>query len=217
MPALQYQMTHPSSKFIIFTWGCQMNEDDSEQIASLLAQMGYSQTCEASEADLAVLVTCSVRAKPEEKAKSKLGELAVLKRSRPEMIIGVCGCMAQRLGDSLRKHRPYIDFVVCTGAIENLPSIIHDIRQRRRFVSDLDLRDTQRRPPARTLRTGASIKSFVTVMHGCDNYCAYCIVPHVRGRERSRSICDIVDEVRHLADNPPRPERELLWRHPGQR
>lgn len=177
-----------------------MNEDDSEQIASILTQMGYAPADRASEADLALLVTCSVRAKPEEKAKSKLGELALLKKHRPDMIIGVCGCMAQRLGDSIRKHRPYLDFVLGTGAIPRLPQVLEEVRTTGRFVSDTDLRDADGVPPSRVQRTSASLKSFVTVMHGCDNYCAYCIVPYVRGRERSRPIEDIVEEVRHLAE-----------------
>lgn len=194
------KMTHVSPKFIIFTWGCQMNEDDSEQIAGILTQLGYSATDDASEADLAVLVTCSVRAKPEEKAKSKLGELALIKKKRPELMIGVCGCMAQRLGDSLRKHRPYVDFVLGTAAIPRLPQVIEEVKATGSFVSDLELRDAQRTPPPRVQRTGASLKSFITVMHGCDNYCAYCIVPFVRGRERSRSVEDVVAEVRQLAE-----------------
>lgn len=195
-------MTIPTPKYIIFTWGCQMNEDDSEQIAGLLMQMGYSSTVDPEEADVAILVTCSVREKPEQKAKSKLGELALLKRNNPRLIIGVCGCMAQRMGESLRKGRPYLDFVIGTGAISRLPDIICRVREKRRFEHDLEIPADASGPrpvPGRVERVGSALKSFVPVMYGCDNYCAYCVVPYVRGRERSRTIKEVVAEVRDLA------------------
>jgi len=191
-----FNVTTATPKFTIFTWGCQMNEDDSEQIANLLMQMGCSPTDRAEDADIAMLVTCSVRAKPEEKAKSKLGELRLLKLSRPDMIIGVCGCMAQRVGESIRKGRPFIDLVVGTGQIAQIPDLIRQVVGRRRFVSALDL---DREVPERVSRAGDAIKSFVPVTYGCDNYCAYCVVPYVRGRERSRPVAEIVAEVADLA------------------
>lgn len=197
-------MTQMSPKFIVFTWGCQMNEDDSLQISGLLMQMGYSPTTCPEEADIAILVTCSVRAKPEQKAKSKLGELALLKRQNPRLIIGVYGCMAQRMGLSIRKGRPYIDFVLGTAAVSRLPDVIGRVLETRRFSYDLDLPTdplAARPVPERAVRSRACLKSFVTVTYGCDNYCAYCIVPHVRGRERSRTLRDVVDEVRQLAQN----------------
>jgi len=196
--------TGQTGKFIIFTWGCQMNEDDSEQIAARLTQMGYRSTNNAQEADIAILVTCSVRAKPEEKAKSKLGELRILKASRPEMIIGVYGCMAQRKGDSLKRNRPYLDFVAGTACVERIPELIDQIKERRRYASALEMPIDpcgDRPIPNRVLRTESALRRFVTVMYGCDNFCSYCIVPHVRGRERSRPLQDIIDEVRALVDN----------------
>ncbi len=196
VPATMFPVTTATPKFIILTWGCQMNEDDAEQIANLLMQMGYSPTQRAEEADVAMLVTCSVRAKPEEKAKSKLGELRLLKMHRPEMIIGVCGCMAQRVGESIRKGRPYIDLVVGTGEIPRIPELICRVREERVFVAALEL---NYEVPRRISRAGEAIKSFVPVMYGCDNYCAYCVVPYVRGRERSRPVEDIVAEVTDLA------------------
>jgi len=195
-------VTTADRKFIIFTWGCQMNEDDAEQIASLLMQMGYSPTDNQEEADVAMLVTCSVRAKPEHKAKSKLGELALAKRSNPAMIIGVCGCMAQKEGELLRKHRPYLDMVIGTASIWRIPELICEVQRKRGFRSALGLPQSDSDPvtvPSRTLRQGHSIKSFVPVMYGCDNYCSYCVVPYVRGKERSRDIADVVSEVTELA------------------
>lgn len=195
-------MTAVDRKFIIFTWGCQMNEDDAEQIAGLLMQMGYSPTDTPQEADLAVLVTCSVRAKPEQKAKSKLGELRVIKESNPSMIIGVCGCMAQKEGEQLRKRRPYLDFVVGTANISRIPDIICEIERDRGFQSALYLpraKSDALTLPSRSKRHGVSLKSFVPVMYGCDNFCSYCVVPLVRGKERSREVDDIVFEVKQLA------------------
>ncbi len=195
-------MANTMPKYILFTWGCQMNEDDSEQIGEVLTQMGYGRTENAEEADLAILVTCSVRDKPEQKAKSKLGELALLKRGNPRLIIGVCGCMAQRMGESLRKGRPYLDFVVGTAAIPRLPDIIRRVQERRRFEHELEMPVDPLGPrpvPERVTRRGTGLKSFVTVTYGCDNYCTYCVVPYVRGRERSRIIHDVVEETRDLA------------------
>ena len=179
-----------------------MNEDDSEQIAGLLMQMGFSPTDDQREADIAMLLTCSVRSKPEEKAKSKLGELRMLKESKPGMIIGVCGCMAQKDGDALKKGRPYLDMVVGTACIQQIPDLIGQIDEKRRFVSALDLPRSACDPkvvPDRVRLTGRAIKSFVTVTYGCDNFCSYCVVPYVRGRERSRRLEDVVEEVRDLA------------------
>ena len=195
-------MTSCDRKFIIFTWGCQMNEDDSEQIAGLLIQMGCSPTDNPKEADIAMLVTCSVRDKPEQKAKSKLGELCLLKRSRPRMIVGVCGCMAQKEGEALRRGRPYLDLVVGTACIARIPDLIRQVDTKRRFVSALELPRGARdalAAPERVERASEAIKSFVPVMYGCDNFCSYCVVPYVRGRERSRPVEDIVNEVADLA------------------
>jgi tRNA-2-methylthio-N6-dimethylallyladenosine synthase len=197
-------MTTSSQKFIIFTWGCQMNEDDSEQIANLLMSMGYSPTQDEREADIAMLVTCSVREKPEEKAKSKLGILREIKANKPDMIIGVCGCMAQRVGEKLRKHRPYLDMVVGTGNIWQIPSLIHQVQTERKFRYALSLPELKIDPltlPPRIDRAGEALKSFVPVMYGCNNFCAYCVVPYVRGRERSRPVDDIVSEIEKLAAN----------------
>ncbi len=195
-------MTANDRKFIIFTWGCQMNEDDSDQIANLFTQMGYVRADFEDEADVAILVTCSVREKPEQKAKSKLGRLRVLKESNPEMIIGVCGCMAQKDGEALRKGRPYLDFVVGTANIFEIPEIVRQVEGERKLRTALSLPKYVSDPlilPGRAERTDEALKSFVPVMYGCDNFCSYCVVPHVRGRERSRPLNDVVNEITNLA------------------
>ncbi|MEN6356427.1 MAG: tRNA (N6-isopentenyl adenosine(37)-C2)-methylthiotransferase MiaB [Armatimonadota bacterium] len=197
-------MTVTDRKFIIFTWGCQMNEDDAEQIANLLMSMGYSPTQDEQEADIAMLVTCSVREKPEQKAKSKLGILREIKADKPDMIIGVCGCMAQREGEKLKKGRPYLDLVIGTANIWQIPSLIQEVQSNRKFKHALDLPETKADAltvPPRVDRAGQALKSFVPVMYGCNNFCAYCVVPYVRGRERSRHLADVVAEVERLTSN----------------
>ncbi|MGQ9455942.1 MAG: tRNA (N6-isopentenyl adenosine(37)-C2)-methylthiotransferase MiaB [Armatimonadota bacterium] len=191
-----HKLSVKNPKFTIITWGCQMNEDDSEQMASLLLQMGYTPTFLPEEADVVLLVTCSVRRKPEEKVKSKLGQLRKLKEERPHMIIGVCGCMAQRVGESIKKQFPFVDLLVGTSQVHRIPELIQKVQCTRGFVSALDL-DSEL--PQRAPHVGRPIKAFVPIMYGCSNFCAYCIVPYVRGRERSRSVEDILAEVRDLA------------------
>lgn len=188
-----------SPAFSVLTWGCQMNEDDSEQISSILMQMGYRPTDDLPKADIIMLNTCSVRAKPEQKAKSKLGELRELKSANPDLIIGVCGCMAQRKGEDIRKSAPYVDIVIGTAQIERIPEMICEITRTRNPLSALDLPRAvldEAIVPTRATRTSdVGLKTFVPVTYGCDNFCAYCIVPHVRGKERSRALSEIVDEV----------------------
>ena len=196
-----------NEKFIIYTWGCQMNEDDSLQLAVFLRNYGYEETFDVSEADIAILVTCSVREKPENKAKSKLGELRILKESRPHMIIGICGCMAQREGDKLRKGRNYLDFVAGTGNISQIPGLIENVKNSKKYSSSLHIPEKASDVlilPKRTKSKNPKLKEFVPIMYGCNNFCAYCVVPYVRGRERSRNEEDILDEIKYLVDNDTR-------------
>lgn len=187
---------------MVQTWGCQMNEDDSLQMASLLEQMGYQETSDESEADIILLNTCSVRAKPEQKVLSKLGELRILKEENRGLIVGVCGCMAQREGNALLKRSPVIDFVLGTASIPEIPTLIKQIREGYRRLVAVDLPG---RGESSDLSTGkrmiaktASLKSFIPVMYGCNNFCAYCVVPYARGPERSRTPEEIVEEITEL-------------------
>lgn len=195
-------MDSQTKRYILFTWGCQMNEDDSEQISSMLMRMGMSPTQDPEIADVAILVTCSVREKPENKALSKLGELNMIKERRPWMVIGVCGCMAQRKGRALRKAKTYIDFIVGTHNLSQIPELIYNAQKGRKFASALDMpreHSDEKRLPGRVSREEVGLKCFVPIMYGCDNFCSYCIVPHVRGRERSRKVDAVISEVAELA------------------
>ena len=119
--------------YFIQTWGCQMNEEDSDQLALYLQNIGFKPTGSFREAHIVLLNTCSVRKKPEDKAFSFLGELAILKKSRPEMLIGVCGCMAQVKATEIRRRAPYVDFVIGTAQISTLPDILKEALQTKRF------------------------------------------------------------------------------------
>lgn len=187
--------------YIILTWGCQMNEDDSQQMGNLLEQMGYSLTTDEEKADIILLNTCSVRAKPEQKVRSKLGELKHLKRKNPELIIGVCGCMAQREGEALLKSMPWVDLVLGTASIYDLPALIQEIKEGGNRISALDIRAGRSNGVAHVPRVTSSkvgLKAFVPVMYGCNNYCTYCVVPYARGPERSRHPEEIMAEIETL-------------------
>jgi tRNA-2-methylthio-N6-dimethylallyladenosine synthase len=188
--------------YMIQTWGCQMNEDDSLQMANLLEQMGYRQTLEESEADIILLNTCSVRAKPEQKVKSKLGELRLLKQEKRDLIIGVCGCMAQREGEELLKRASYVDLVLGTASIPELPLLIDRIRRGERRLLAIDMPERNGSVVAAhafRMAGRVGLKMFIPVMYGCNNFCAYCVVPYARGPERSRPPEEIIAEITHLA------------------
>lgn len=185
--------------FYLETFGCQMNVVDSEQIAALLNGLGYSQVGSAEDADLVLLNTCSVRDKAERKVYGHLGRFKPIKDKRPDMIIGVGGCVAQQEGEKMLEKVSYLDLVFGTHNIHRLPELIQDVEQNRQrgCATTFEDRDTRLNLfPERTFQE--SVTRFVTVMQGCDNFCSYCIVPHVRGREISRSSADIITEVKGL-------------------
>lgn len=207
----------------IITWGCQMNEEDSEQMGLFLEQMGYEAVQNAETADVVLLNTCSVRAKPEEKVWSMLGKLRDIKRERPELIIGVCGCMAQVESEEIRRRAPHVDMVVGTGNIASIPDLVRSVRQQSpeerniraispspkshnpNFIALTSLGLPERKgavvsdiPLRKTLRA-RKLKAHVPIMYGCDKFCTFCIVPLTRGRERSRPTQEIIDEIKGLA------------------
>jgi tRNA-2-methylthio-N6-dimethylallyladenosine synthase len=181
----------------IHTIGCQMNVYDSERMAAALCACGYTAAISWEDADLVIVNTCSVRAKSEQKAFSLLGRLESVKRRRPGMIVGVAGCVAQQEGARLLARAPYVDLVIGTRAVQRLVELVRRAEAGERPVVDVDLAapaaDIPEPPPA---QTSGGISRFVTIMRGCDNFCAYCVVPHVRGRETSRRPEAILAEVR---------------------
>lgn len=189
--------------YFVQTWGCQMNEEDSEQIALGLESIGFTRASSPREAHVVVLNTCSVRKKPEDKAFSMLGELALVKKGRPEMVVGVAGCMAQLRADEIRQRNPFVDFVVGTAQVTAIPGLVEEALTTRRFAKRMDLPERKGAVvtdiPQRHLERSGKLKAFVPIQYGCDKFCTFCIVPTTRGRERSRPTEHILEEVRRLA------------------
>lgn len=181
-----------------------MNEEDSEQIGLYLQQIGFHPATSLHEAQVLLLNTCSVRKKPEDKAFSLLGEIGLLKQSRPELVVGVCGCMAQLRAKEIKQRAPHVDFVVGTAHIASIPGLVEEALQQRRFAQRLELPERKGAVvtdlPTRDVNRQGKLKAFVPIQYGCDKFCTFCIVPTTRGRERSRATADIVAEVERLAD-----------------
>jgi len=182
----------------IETYGCQMNEHDSERMLRLLESSNYAETKDPRQADLILVNTCSVREKPEHKVCSALGRFRRLKEEKGT-IIGVTGCVAQQEGHRLLDRVPYLDMVIGTHALPLLPSAVQKVEFLGQRVCE-----TNFDPEGAYLQTvlpqslPVGVKSYVTIMQGCDHFCAFCVVPYVRGREKSRPSSDIVSEVDHL-------------------
>lgn len=185
-------------KVHIITYGCQMNEHDSEQIAGLLSSVGYEATDTPEQADMILFNTCSIREKAQHKLFSQLGKFRPLKEERPELILGVCGCVAQQEAERIFTRVPFVDLVLGTKAIPKLPMLVQalDYRPRVFDVSDAAWDDYDA-----SLFRECRFKAYVTIIRGCDNFCAYCVVPYTRGREESRPSADILQEARRLIDD----------------
>lgn len=185
-------------KIFIKTYGCQMNERDSEAIGALLKSSGHTLVDNEHDADVLLFNTCSVRDAAERKAKGKIGYMKKLKLRKPDLIIGVMGCMAQRLGDQLLAELPHLDFVLGTGQLHRAPEAIAEIAAQRKRFAAIDV------APEEIDMLGAhdstSWSAQIAITRGCNRFCSYCIVPYVRGREASRSLESILTEARSLAD-----------------
>jgi tRNA-2-methylthio-N6-dimethylallyladenosine synthase len=191
-------------RYKILTWGCQMNEEDSEQMSLYLQERGYEPAEQVEDADVVLLNTCSVRRKPEDKVFSTLGHLRQLKQRKPQMVIGVCGCMAQLRADEIRQKAPFVDMIVGTAHVSQVGALLEEALQKRRLAMRLDLPERKGAIvtdiPERKVDRTPKLKAFVPIQYGCDKFCTFCIVPITRGRERSRPTADIVEEVRRLAE-----------------
>ncbi len=186
-------------KLYINTIGCQMNVYDSEKIVSDLASNGYEKTFSIESADLIVLNTCTIREKAEQKAFSFLGRLTKLKQKNPDLIVAVGGCVAQQEGEILVKRAPVVDIIFGTHAIGRLPGHIQEIGRQRRRIVDINLSETlHEKSLYDNVRPDSDITAFVTIMQGCENYCTYCVVPYVRGKEMSRAPERIIEEIEHV-------------------
>ena len=187
-------------KFYIRTYGCQMNEHDTEVMAGIFMQLGYQPTEKIEEADVVLLNTCAIRENAENKVFGELGFLVKYKRQNPEMLIGVCGCMSQEesvVNKILRTYQ-HVDMVFGTHNIHRLPHILKEAYMSKEMVVEVWSKegDVIENLPKKRL---GSIKAWVNIMYGCDKFCTYCIVPYTRGKERSRRPEEIIQEVRELA------------------
>ena len=188
-----------AKKIYVQTFGCQMNVHDSEQMIELLRGHGYQPTREPKSADLIIINTCSIREKADQKAYSQLGRYRVMKNRKPGLILGVSGCLAQQLGSEFFKKIPHLDFVLGTHNIHRLPSVIESVERTGSPVAETAFHETVPSTGIVTIPGEGIVTAFVTIMQGCNNFCAFCVVPYLRGAEESRRFGDIVSEVRQLA------------------
>jgi len=188
--------------FYLETYGCEMNNYDSEYIAGRFLEEGWAPAPDPESADLVLFNTCSVRQAAEDRVRARIGSFAGLKRERPGMMVGVVGCMAQRLGQELEAGRGVVDVVAGTDTYRDLPEIVAErasMGRRGKLVrTPVDAEHTYR--IQRHLRPREEVISFLTIMQGCDKFCTFCIVPFTRGRERSKPADDVVAEARTLVE-----------------
>lgn len=185
----------------VVTFGCAQNENDSEKIRGLLYEVGYSMTDSLENADIVIYNTCAIRENAELKIFGNIGKLKALKKANPNMIVAVCGCMVmqEHIVEKIKKSYPFVDIVFGTNAIEILPQLIYNCytENKKQILSPEERREFDDDVPI--LRQSNS-KASISIMYGCDNFCSYCIVPYVRGRERSRQPEDILREFTELVD-----------------
>ncbi|MFR8103998.1 MAG: tRNA (N6-isopentenyl adenosine(37)-C2)-methylthiotransferase MiaB [Clostridia bacterium] len=186
-------------KYFLMTMGCQLNENDSEKLAGMLTEMGYSETKKIEDADFVLFNTCCVRENAEEKLFGKLGEVKKLKQTRGTLI-GIGGCMMQEqhVLDKIKKSYRYTDVVFGTHTLHRFPQDVYEVLTQNKQINDvidIDGEIYEGLP----IKRNDKVRASVTIMNGCNNFCTYCIVPYVRGRERSRSPKDILNEIRELA------------------
>ena len=188
-------------RFFVETWGCQMNELDSQRMTGQLMEQGILPTRDPQEADLILLNSCSVRETAAQKAYSRLGEYRLLKRSRPHLQIGFCGCVAQQEGEQAIRRVPDLDFVVGPGRVGELATIVERARTTGRPVVATGFPDAaSRNYDLDAVARDGTYKGMVTIIEGCNKKCTFCIVPSTRGPEQSRPMRDVLAEVRHLLD-----------------
>ncbi|WP_181348613.1 tRNA (N6-isopentenyl adenosine(37)-C2)-methylthiotransferase MiaB [Thalassobacillus sp. CUG 92003] len=196
----EMQNVGDGQKYMIRTYGCQMNEHDTEVMAGLFEEMGYTSTSDTKEADIILLNTCAIRENAENKVFGELGHLKSLKRENPDLILGVCGCMSQEesvVNRILKKH-PFVDMIFGTHNIHRLPHLVKEAMFGKEMVVEVWSKEGDIIENLPRSRKG-NIKAWVNIMYGCDKFCTYCIVPYTRGKERSRLPEDVIQEVRHLA------------------
>ncbi|OVE68448.1 tRNA (N6-isopentenyl adenosine(37)-C2)-methylthiotransferase MiaB [Clostridium diolis] len=197
---LDSQMASDEKKlFFIQTYGCQMNEEDSEKLSGMLKRMGYESTENRDEASIIIFNTCCVRENAENKVFGNLGALKRQKEKNPDLVIGICGCMMQQKGmaDDILKKFPYVNIIFGTHNSYKFPEYLNRVKTEGVQIKEIIDKETEI-VEGIPIDRKSDIKGFVTIMYGCNNFCTYCIVPYVRGRERSRKPEDIVNEIKDM-------------------
>lgn len=198
-----YFDTHgQNKKYMILTYGCQMNEHDSEKLAATIESMGYEVTPFQDNADLILVNTCCVRENAELKVYGKIGTFKTLKEKNPDLIVGICGCMMQQdhVVQEIKKKYRHVDMVFGTHNVHNFPGLLNEVLTTKHSVVqvwDIDGEVIENTQSSRKFE----LKAFVNIMYGCNNFCTYCIVPYTRGRERSREKAAIIDEIKQLVSD----------------
>lgn len=188
----------PYLKFFIETYGCQMNFSDSELVTSILLEQGHSPAANLVDADLILTNTCAIRENAEEKVRIRLQEFRKLKLKKPELIVGVLGCMAERLKEKLVEEEDCVDMVIGPDAYRSLPLCISEVRDGRKGVNVLLSREETYSDISPVRLGGNGVTALISIMRGCDNMCSFCVVPFTRGRERSRNPETIVREAQNI-------------------
>ncbi|PZX07793.1 tRNA-i(6)A37 thiotransferase enzyme MiaB [Psychrobacillus insolitus] len=198
--AEQFKEMGKNRKFYIRTYGCQMNEHDTEVMAGIFMQLGYEPTDSVEDANVVLLNTCAIRENAENKVFGELGHFKQLKRNNPDVLIGVCGCMSQEesVVNKILKTYDQVDMIFGTHNIHRLPNILNEAYLSKEMVIEVWSKEGDVIENLPRVRKG-SIKAWVNIMYGCDKFCTYCIVPYTRGKERSRQPKEIIQEIRHLA------------------
>ncbi|HSY77433.1 MAG TPA: radical SAM protein, partial [Bacteroidia bacterium] len=197
---LEKVLQKEGKRFFLETYGCAMNFSDSEIVASILNNEGYTITSEASEADVILMNTCAIRENAEQRARQRLTEFRVFKKENPSLVIGVLGCMAERMKTKLLEEEDLVDIVVGPDAYRSIPSLIMEVEGGQKAINVLLSREETYADinPVRLSENG--ITAFISITRGCDNMCTFCVVPFTRGRERSRDPQTIVKEAQNLFD-----------------
>jgi tRNA-2-methylthio-N6-dimethylallyladenosine synthase len=193
------QPTH-TRKLYLESYGCQMNFSDSEIVASILSEAGFTTTREEEEADLILLNTCAIRENAEQRVRARLRQFKQAKESRPHLVVGVLGCMAERLKESLLEQEKLVDMVVGPDAYRDIPNLVEQVNGGQKAVNVLLSREETYAEISPVRLDANGVTAFISIMRGCDNMCSFCVVPFTRGRERSRDPESIVREAHELFD-----------------
>jgi len=197
----QAEVSSASKKLYIESYGCQMNFSDSEVVASIMSKKGYNTTRNIDDADVVLINTCSIRDNAEKRVRNRLTEFKKKKSDNPDMVVGILGCMAERLKKSLLEQEKLVDLVAGPDAYRDLPNLINEVGTGQRAVNVLLSRDETYADISPVRLDKGGVSAFVTIMRGCDNMCSFCVVPFTRGRERSRDPQTIVQECTELFNN----------------